>query len=88
MTIVTGRQFRANQGKYIDMAHQGEDVVLSSRKGYIRLVPVQNDDKAVSDYEHNVSMMAYASKVKKEHSAVKTIRCENLGELHRLLNSL
>lgn len=88
MTVITGTQFRANQGKYIDMAHNGEDVVLSSRKGYIRLTPIQNDDKAVSDYKHNISMMAYASKVKKEHDSVKTIRCESLEELHQLLNSL
>lgn len=88
MTIITGSQFRANQGKYIDMAHQGEDVVLSSRKGYVRLTPVQDGDKTVSEHEHHVSMMAFATKIKKEHAAVQTIRCENLDELHQLLNSL
>ncbi len=88
MTIITGRQFRANQGKYIDMAHHGEDVVLSSKKGYVRLTPVQNEDKAVTEYEHNVSMMAFATKIKKEHDSIQTVRCENLEELHQLLNSL
>lgn len=88
MTIITGSQFRANQGKYIDMANRGEDVVLSSRKGYVRLTPVQNEDKVISEHRHNVSMMTFATKIKKEHDSVKTIRCENLEELHQLLNSL
>lgn len=29
--IVTGRDFRANQSRYIGYAHNGEDVILKSR---------------------------------------------------------
>ena len=38
--IVTGRDFRANQSRYIGIAHSGEDVILKSRAGSVRLVPV------------------------------------------------
>jgi antitoxin (DNA-binding transcriptional repressor) of toxin-antitoxin stability system len=38
--IVTGRDFRANQSKYIGYAHNGEDVILKSRAGSVRLIPV------------------------------------------------
>ena len=37
---VTGRDFRANQSRYIGMAHSGEDVILRSRAGSVRLIPV------------------------------------------------
>lgn len=38
--IITGRDFRANQSKYIGIAHSGEDVILKSRAGSVRLIPV------------------------------------------------
>ncbi len=38
--IVTARDFRANQSKYIGYAHNGEDVILKSRAGYVKLLPV------------------------------------------------
>ena len=37
MTIVTTRDFRANQTKFLDMALRGEHVVLKSRRGSVRL---------------------------------------------------
>ena len=39
--IVTGRDFRANQSRYIGFAHNGEDVILKSRAGSVRLIPVE-----------------------------------------------
>ena len=38
--IVTSRDFRANQSRYISIAHSGEDVILKSRAGSVRLIPV------------------------------------------------
>ena len=38
--IVTSRDFRANQSRYISIAHSGEDVILKSRAGYVKLIPV------------------------------------------------
>ena len=40
MEIVSTREFRANQRKYLGMAHGGEDVIVKSRSmGSFRLVP-------------------------------------------------
>ena len=43
MTIVSTRDFRANQTKYLEMVDQGEHVVLRSRRGRYRLtaMPVE-----------------------------------------------
>ena len=43
--IVTGRDFRANQSKYIGYAHSGEDVILKSRAGSVRLIPVDKSEE-------------------------------------------
>ena len=43
--IVTGRDFRANQSKYIGYAHSGEDVILKSRAGNVRLIPVDKSEE-------------------------------------------
>ena len=43
MTIVTTRDFRANQTKFLDMALRGELVVLKSRHGSVRLTPVEDE---------------------------------------------
>ena len=42
MTIVSTKDFRSNQTKYLDMANRGERVILKSRKGNFRLTPVAN----------------------------------------------
>lgn len=44
MTIVSARDFRANQGKYFSMVNSGEHVILKSREGNFRLVPVSSFD--------------------------------------------
>jgi len=42
--MVTGRDFRANQSKYIGIAHSGQDVILKSRAGSVRLIPVDTTE--------------------------------------------
>ena len=44
MVVVTGRDFRANTAKYVDVAFRGEDVVVKSRIGSFRVVPISDDD--------------------------------------------
>ena len=44
MVIVSTRDFRTNQSHYLEMANRGEIVILSSRTGNYRLVPVKDDD--------------------------------------------
>ena len=46
MVVVSTRDFRANQTKFLGMANDGEDVVLKSRAlGSFRLIPVGTNDK-------------------------------------------
>jgi antitoxin (DNA-binding transcriptional repressor) of toxin-antitoxin stability system len=42
--VVTSRDFRANQSRYIGYAHSGEDVILKSRAGSVRLIPVDTTE--------------------------------------------
>lgn len=48
MIIVTGRDFRANTAKYVDVAFRGEDVVVKSRAGCFRILPITEDDIVVN----------------------------------------
>jgi len=48
MIVVTGRDFRANTAKYVDVANKGEDVVVKSRAGSFRIVPVSEDDIVIN----------------------------------------
>ena len=54
MTIVSARVFRANQGKYFSMVNSGEHVILKSREGNFRLVPVTSSD-SVSDGSQQIA---------------------------------
>ena len=42
--VVTSSAFRENQSRYIGYAHNGEDVILKSRAGSVRLIPVETPD--------------------------------------------
>lgn len=54
MTIVSARDFRANQGKYFSMVNSGEHVILKSREGNFRLVPVSSSD-SISDETQKIT---------------------------------
>ena len=54
MTIVSARDFRANQGKYFSMVNSGEHVILKSREGNFRLVPVTSSD-SISDESQKIA---------------------------------
>lgn len=54
MTIVSARDFRSNQGKYFSMVNAGEHVILKSREGNFRLVPVTSSD-SISEDSQNVA---------------------------------
>lgn len=45
MIVISTREFRANQNKYLGMAADGEDIVLKSRGwGNFKIVPVSTND--------------------------------------------
>jgi hypothetical protein len=44
MKIISTRDFRANQTKFLEMANNGEDIVLKSRRqGSFKLQPIKSD---------------------------------------------
>ena len=88
MTIITGREFRANQSKYIGMAHRGERVVISSRSGYVELTPVSEDNKEVGEHINGKSFMAVAKQVRKEYKEGKGVILNTPDEIERYLDSL
>ena len=55
MTIVSARDFRANQGKYFSMVNSGEHVILKSREGNFRLVPVTSSSDPISDDSQKIA---------------------------------
>ena len=60
MIIVSTRDFRANQGRYLNCARNGEDVIIKSRDhGSFKITPVTKDDTVYST-EELASMVAEA----------------------------
>ena len=50
MMVISTREFRANQTKFLDMARDGEEIVLKSRShGSFRLMPVEETEEGETD---------------------------------------
>lgn len=47
MTIVSAREFRTNQGKFLTAARGGQSVLLTSRYGNFKIVPVTEEDEII-----------------------------------------
>lgn len=88
MTVITGRQFRANQSKYIRMAHRGERVILSSRAGYAELTPISEEDKKFNEYVNSNEFLDYAAKVRKEYEAGEGVTLKCAEDIENWFNSL
>lgn len=48
MEIVTAREFRSNQGKFLTAARSGKSVMLTSRYGNFKIVPISDTDEIVA----------------------------------------
>lgn len=44
MQVVSAREFRANQGKYLIKANAGQSLLLTSRYGSFKIVPISEED--------------------------------------------
>lgn len=44
MQVVSAREFRANQGKYLNAAMSGQSVMLRSRYGNFKITPITEED--------------------------------------------
>ena len=84
MTIVSARDYRANQGKYFSMVNSGEHVILKSREGNFRLVPVTSSDSISDDSQKIAAELRGALRELKEVIAGK----EQLNTLDSLIDEL
>ncbi len=48
MQIVTTREFRSNQSRFLNEAKMGKDIILISRLGSFRIMPVSEQDSIVN----------------------------------------
>lgn len=84
MTIVSARDFRANQGKYFSMVNSGEHVILKSREGNFRLIPVSSSDSISDETQKIAADLKGALRELKEVIAGK----KQLNTLDSLINEL
>ena len=84
MTIVSARDFRANQGKYFSMVNSGEHVILKSREGNFRLVPVTSSDSISDESQKIAAVLRGALRELKEVIAGK----KQLNTLDSLIDEL
>lgn len=50
MQVVTAREFRANQTRILTAARDGQSVMLTSRVGNFKIVPITNEDEIVEKH--------------------------------------
>ncbi len=48
MQVVSAREFRSNQGKYLNAAKNGQSVLLTSRYGNFKIMPISEEDSLTS----------------------------------------
>lgn len=83
MLVVSARDFRTNQTKYLNKAISGEHVILKSRTGNFKLVPISADD-IVSDKRDLAAELRGALQEAKDHLE----NGKRLQSLDSLLNEL
>lgn len=85
MHIISTREFRAHQGKYLDLAAQGQEVVLRSpKRGDFKLTPLPDDAPTES-------REAFFARLEEARAAIERgegTRVNNLKELHDFLEAL
>lgn len=48
MEIITAREFRTNQSRYLNEVKNGGSVILTSREGNFKIVPIDQDDIVIN----------------------------------------
>ena len=84
MTVVSIRDFRSNQGKYLGLAAKGESVILTSRAGSFKIVPVSEDDSLISKKE----FFARVNQARKDIAEGKGFAVNGKEALASLLESI
>lgn len=49
MIVVSAREFRENQSKVLNAAINGQSIVLTSRLGNFKIVPISSNDKIIEN---------------------------------------
>ena len=88
MTIITGSEYKANQGKYIKRAQEGERVIISSYGGYVELKPVPETDNDVQEHHHAKSFLALTNRVSKEYEKGDYITLRSKEDVDRWFDAL
>lgn len=83
MLVVSTRDFRTNQTKYLNRANAGEHVVLKSRAGSFKIVPVSSDDIVSSKKDLAAELRGALQEVRDHISGKKELQSLDslLGEL-------
>ncbi len=50
MQVVTAREFRANQSRILTAARDGQSVMLTSRVGNFKIVPIDSEDVIIEKH--------------------------------------
>lgn len=82
MPIITTRDFRANQTKYVNMAFEGEEVVLHTRKGDVMLKPQYQDNVITPELKKKIDQ------ARKEWREGKSVSCKTVKESIAYFRSL
>lgn len=83
MIVVTGRDFRANTAKYVDVAFRGEDVIVKSRAGSFRILPITEDDIVVNKRDLEAELRGALMEAKESIEGKR-----KLNTLDNLINEL
>jgi len=86
MTIVSTTDFRANQTKFLDMALRGEHVVLKSRRGSVRLMPVEDEEEEEEPKRDVTAEICQAMKDWKEY--LDTGKSDKFVSWEEMMNEL
>lgn len=82
MLVVSTRDFRTNQTKYLNKANAGEHVILKSRTGSFKIVPISSDD--IVSNKRDLAELRGALQEVKDHMEGK----KQLQSLDSLLDEL
>ncbi|ETK02721.1 hypothetical protein N425_02680 [Tannerella sp. oral taxon BU063 isolate Cell 2] len=88
MITVSGREFRANQGKYLDMVINGQELTLKLRgKGAFKIIPVkEEDDEATMSEKEFYAKIDHSLKQVEEGSVTRQCDGESVDAfIERLL---
>ena len=85
MVVISSRDFRSNQSKYLGMAARGQGVVLTTRNlGSFKIVPVNEDDTIMTKDELYQKIDRGIQEIKEG----KGYKVTTKEELERFLDSL